>query len=118
MDLESEQGREIVRGALSQLKSSLQLRVALIFNSQTPGLATKIAKAAVDSQKSNLGIRNILGKMLKENTIKDLKKGKKKLEDFDIPGKTLIFLFFCFFAPFLLLCSYFAPFLPTVFLKS
>ena len=86
VDLETEQGREIIRGALSQLKSSNQLRVGIIHNTDKPDMATKITKAAVDSQSSNLGIRNLLSKLLKEETLKNLKKGKKKLEDYDIPG--------------------------------
>ena len=76
MDLESPKGLEIVRGALSQLKSSNQLRVALIYNSEKPDIATRIAKAAFDSQTSNLGIRNLLGKLLKEDTLKKIQAGK------------------------------------------
>ena len=86
LDLESEQGREIARGALAQLKSSNQLRFGLIFNSAQPGYASKITKAALESQTSNTGLRNILGKVLKEETLKSLQNGKKKLEDYDIPG--------------------------------
>ena len=68
-----------MRGALSQLKSSTHLRVALIYNpAERPNIASKIAKAAFDSQTSNLGIRNLLGKLLKEETLKNLKNGKKK----------------------------------------
>ena len=62
VDLESTQGREIVRGALSQLKSSNQMRVGLILNSANPGYASKLTQAALDSQTSNTGLRNILGK--------------------------------------------------------
>ena len=62
VDLESKQGREIVRGALSQLKSSNQMRVGLILNTANPGYASKLTQAALDSQTSNTGLRNILGK--------------------------------------------------------
>ena len=86
VDLESKQGREILRGALAQLKSSNQLRVGIIFNSAEPGFATKVTRAALESQTSNTGLRNILGKILKEDTLKSLQNGKKKLEDYDIPG--------------------------------
>jgi hypothetical protein len=51
--------------------------VALIYNpAEKPNIASKIAKAAFDSQTSNLGIRNLLGKLLKEETLKNLKNGK------------------------------------------
>jgi len=86
VDLESPKGLEIVRGALSQLKSSNQVRVALVYNSEKPDIATRVAKAAFDSQTNNLGIRNLLGKLLKDDTLKNLKIGTKKLEDFEIPG--------------------------------
>ena len=65
---------------MSQLKSSTHLRVALIYNpAEKPNIASKIAKAAFDSQTSNLGIRNLLGKLLKEETLKNLKNGKSKV---------------------------------------
>ncbi len=61
-DLESQQGRQLVRGALAQLKSSSQLRVAVIYNHKgEPGMATKITKAAFESQGgNNLGNGTIL----------------------------------------------------------
>jgi UDP-glucose:glycoprotein glucosyltransferase len=86
VDLERPQGRELVLGALSQIKSSNQLRIALVHNTKTPGLASKAAQAAIKSQSNTVAIRNILGKILKEDTLKNLVKGKKKLEDYEIPG--------------------------------
>ena len=86
LDLESEQGRELLRGALTQLKSSTQMRIGLIHNTEKPDFASKLAFAAFESQKNNQGIRNILSKVFKEDTLQKLIKGKKKLEDFDIPG--------------------------------
>jgi UDP-glucose:glycoprotein glucosyltransferase len=36
-DLETSQGRELVRGALAHIKSSSQMRIAVIHNSKAPG---------------------------------------------------------------------------------
>ncbi len=38
-DLESPQGRELVRGGLVHVKSSSQMRIAVIHSSQTPGIS-------------------------------------------------------------------------------
>lgn len=84
-DLETSQGLEIFKGALGQIKTSTQLRLGVIFNhGSSPGLATRAVKAAIDSQSNTFGARNILLKILKE--LKNLETGKKKMEDFDIPG--------------------------------
>ena len=41
-DLESAQGREIVRGGLAHIKSSSQMRLAVIHNSETPGIFSSL----------------------------------------------------------------------------
>ena len=49
-------------------------------------MATKATLAAFESQSNPSGIANILNKILKEDTLKNLQNGKKKFEDYDIPG--------------------------------
>lgn len=58
----------------------------MVFNQEQVGFATKATLAAFDSQTNSQGIANILNKILKEDTLAKLENGKKKLEDFDIPG--------------------------------
>ena len=87
-DFETEQGREILRGAVSHVKSSSLMRVGVIQNvgeKEKVGLISKIVKAAF-SVLDNAGAKNLLSKVLKEDTVKKLLNGKKKLADYDIPG--------------------------------
>lgn len=85
VDLETQQGRHILRGALAQVKSSSQLRVALIHNSPSPGLISRAVEAAIKSQTNGVA-KHFVGKLVKEDTVANLQKGKKKLTDYDIPG--------------------------------
>ncbi len=84
-DLETPEGRDIVRGAIAQVKSSSQFRLGIVQNSDKPDMISKIVEATLESQ-TPAGAKNILAKVLKEATVKDLESGKKKLSDFDIPG--------------------------------
>ena len=60
--------------------------LGVVFNQKTVGMATKATLAAFESQSNPSGIANILNKILKEDTLKNLQNGKKKFEDYDIPG--------------------------------
>ncbi len=84
-DLETEQGREILRGAVTHVKSSKQMRATVVHNSASPGLISKIVKATFDTLE-NAPAKNLLAKVLKEDTVKKLLSGKKNLADYDIPG--------------------------------
>ena len=84
-DLETQQGREILRGAVAHARSSKQLRVAVIHNTDNPGIVSRAVKAAF-SALDNSGAKHLLSKILKEDTVKKLQSGKKHLVDYDIPG--------------------------------
>jgi len=56
-----------------------------LFNS---GLISKAYQATVETQ-SNAGAKHLLTKILKEDTVKALKSGKKNLADYDIPGANM-----------------------------
>jgi len=45
-------------------------------------------KAALETQ-SNTAAKHLIGKILKEETVKGLQAGKKSLGDFDIPGANM-----------------------------
>lgn len=87
-DLETAQGRELVRGGLTHIKSSSQMRLAVLHNTQSPGLISRAFQAAVETQ-SNSAAKHLVGKILKEDTVKGLLAGKKNLADFDIPGANM-----------------------------
>ena len=84
-DLDTEAGRDTVLAALTHVKTTNQLRVGLIHNTNGPGLISKIAQAAMTSLDSSEAI-SVLSKVLKPSTATKLINGKKKLSDFDIPG--------------------------------
>ncbi len=84
-DLESPQGREVLRGAVTHAKSSKQMRVAVVNNAEKPGLISKAVKAALETL-DNSAAKHLLSKVLKEDTVKKLTSGKKQLGDYDIPG--------------------------------
>ena len=71
--------------ALAHVKTTNQMRVGIIHNSEAPGLISKITKAAVEHLESSEAIA-VLSKVLKEDTATKLINGKKKLSGFDIPG--------------------------------
>ena len=84
-DLETEQGREALLSAVSHVKTSSLLRVGVIHNAAKVGKITKIVQAALDTFDSKAA-KLLLLKVLKEDTVKRLESGKKKLSDYDIPG--------------------------------
>ena len=84
-DLETKAGRAAVRAAVSHVKSTNQMRLAVVHNSPNPGLISRASEAAL----RNLGgsaANALLTKILKEDTATKLLNGKKKLSDYDIPG--------------------------------
>merc|ERR1712142_1014154 len=56
-----------------------------IHNSRSPGLISRITKAALEQLDSSEAV-SVLSKVLKEDTATKLINGKKKLSGFDIPG--------------------------------
>ncbi|XP_059082867.1 UDP-glucose:glycoprotein glucosyltransferase 1-like [Tigriopus californicus] len=84
-DFETPQGRDIVRGAISHLKSSSLMRIGLIHNTKKPGLISKILKAAFETL-DNKAAKHLISKVVKEDTVRKLTEGKKQLKDYDIPG--------------------------------
>ena len=84
-NLDTKEGREMVLAALGHVKTTNQMRIGLIHNTDSPGLISKIAQAAVTNL-DTAGANAVLSKVLKEDTAKKLVSGKKKLSGFDIPG--------------------------------
>ena len=84
-DLETEQGREALLSAVSHVRTSSLLRVGVIHNAAKVGTVTKIVQAALDTFDPKAA-KLLLLKVLKEDTVKRLESGKKKLTDYDIPG--------------------------------
>ena len=84
-DLETEQGREALLSAVLHVKTSSLMRVGVIHNAAKTGKVTKIVQAALDTFDSKAA-KLLLLKVLKEDTVKRLESGKKKLTDYDIPG--------------------------------
>ena len=85
VDLDTKQGRELFLSALVQVKRTNQMRIGLIHNTESPGLISKIAQAAVSTLEPAESSA-VLSKVLKEDTASKLVAGKKKLSGFDIPG--------------------------------
>ena len=85
VDLETDQGRSTLLSAVVHVKTTNQMRVGLIHNTESPGLISRIAEAAVSTLDSG-GAVAVLSKVLKHDTATKLTSGKKKLSGFDIPG--------------------------------
>jgi len=84
-DLETKQGREVTRAAATHVKASSQMRVGVVLASAKPGLISRVAAAALNTLDST-SAQTLLTKLLKEDTVTKLEAGKKKVEDWDIPG--------------------------------
>ena len=84
-DLETEQGREALLSAVSHVKTSSLMRVGIIHNAAKVGTVTKIVQAALQTFDPKAA-KLLLLKVLKEDTVRRLESGKKKLTDYDIPG--------------------------------
>ena len=84
-DLETEQGREALLSAVSHVKTSSLMRVGVIHNAAKVGTVAKIVQAALQTFEPKAA-KLLLLKVLKEDTVKRLESGKKKLTDYDIPG--------------------------------
>merc|ERR1719318_376991 len=61
------------------------MRMAVISSGAKPGLISNIVQAAVRNLEGTAAVV-LLNKLLKEETVKKLESGKKKLGDYDIPG--------------------------------
>ncbi len=83
-DLDTQRGREILRGALAHVKASTLSRIGVIHNPSNPGLVSKIVKAAL-LLLDNRAAKHLLGKVTKEDIVTKLQSGKN-LADYDIPG--------------------------------
>ena len=85
-DLNTPAGRAVARAAVAHTKSSAQLRLGLLHNSDNePGLVARLAQAALLHLAPTPAI-TLLSKLLKEDTAAKLMDGRKQLQDFDIPG--------------------------------
>ena len=84
-DLETEQGREALAAAVSHIKTSSLMRVAVVHNAEKVGPVSKMVQAAVETLDVKAA-KHLLQKVLKEDTVQKLASGKKKLTDYDIPG--------------------------------
>jgi UDP-glucose:glycoprotein glucosyltransferase len=84
-DLETEQGREALAAAAAHVKSSSLMRVGVVHNALKPGLMSTIIQAVLETVEDAKAARQVLLKVLKEETVKGLESGKKKLTDYDIP---------------------------------
>lgn len=84
-DLETEAGRAVARAAAGVVKTSTQVRVGFVHNTEAPGIVAKAVEAAVQFMDPSAALV-FTQKMLKEDTVKRLKDGKKRIEDYDIPG--------------------------------
>ena len=84
-DLETPAGRDTVLAAIAHVKTTNQMRVFLVHNTQQPGLISRIAEAALTSLEPSEASA-VLSKVLKPGTAEKLISGKKKLSGFDIPG--------------------------------
>jgi len=84
-DLDTVQGRQVALAAVKHVKTSNQLRVAFIHNTEAPGLISRTVEAAMHHMEAAAALA-LIAKILKEDTALKLVAGSKKVEDYDIPG--------------------------------
>ena len=90
-DLDTPSGRDVLASAVSHVKTSNLVRIGVIHNPKSPdassiGLIPRTVQAALQTLDSSAA-RQVIGKILKPETVKKLESGKKSLADYDIPGK-------------------------------
>ena len=85
IDLETHDGREILKGGISQIKDSPHMRLSVIHNTkEEPGIVSVAIQATIETQ-NNKAAKNLISKILNPKTVKALEDGKKSLFDYDIP---------------------------------
>ena len=84
-DLETDRGREMFRGGITQIKDSPHMRLGVIHNIENkPGIVSRSVQAALETQ-SNKAAKTLISKILNPKTVKALEEGKKSIYDYDIP---------------------------------
>lgn len=84
-DFDTENGRNMLKGAITQVKSSSHMRLGIVHNVKNkPGLISLLLQAAIETQ-SNNAAKNLISKLIKPETAKALYSGKKSVFDYDIP---------------------------------
>jgi UDP-glucose:glycoprotein glucosyltransferase len=84
-DLETDHGRDMLKGGIAQVKSSSHMRLGIIHNiKEQPGVVSLAIQAAVETQ-TNKAAKTLINKILNPKTVKALKNGDKSVFDYDIP---------------------------------
>ena len=84
-DLETDHGRDMLKGGIAQVKSSAHMRLGIIHNiKEQPGVVSLAIQAAVETQTSKAA-KTLINKILNPKTVKALKNGEKSVFDYDIP---------------------------------
>ena len=84
-DLETDMGREMFRGGITQIKDSPHMRLGILHNIENkPGIVSISVQAALETQ-SNKAAKTLISKILNPKTVKALEEGKKSIYDYDIP---------------------------------
>jgi len=85
-DLETKEGRSLLKSGVEHVKSSSNMRVSVVHNTKNPGLISRIIQAAIETQTSQVA-KSLISKVTKkEATVSALEKGSKSVTDYDIPG--------------------------------
>ncbi|XP_041360300.1 UDP-glucose:glycoprotein glucosyltransferase 1-like [Gigantopelta aegis] len=87
-DLDSVEGRQHMYNAIKQLKHSGDMRLSVVFNPVSSDGENKINKAVNAALNVLVGnnARNFITKLVKEETVEELKSGEKTMEDLAVHG--------------------------------
>ena len=76
-DLETDKGREMFRGGITQIKDSPHMRLGILHNLENkPGIVSISVQAALETQ-SNKAAKTLISKILNPKTVKALEEGKE-----------------------------------------